>query len=459
MIPIIWSISGLDTSGGAGLAVDIKTSAVLGVHCCPLLTSVAIQDNDQVTSIQSVDAENLEQQISILKKQMPPKVIKIGLIKSKELMSLLCHELKQFVAIIILDPILETSSGYKIHTEDELQFFKDEFLQLANIVTPNLPEVEMLLGTKLNSVHDIELAAEKLLELGVEHVVIKGGHATRRRVYDYWTNGKIAHWFVTTRIPNKSVRGTGCAFASSIAAHLGSGESILKALQNTKRFLTQNIQNSASISYKKHVFNFAHRPFPAIDKIGFYPIVSDLETLKMIAKESVVTVQLRIKTRLNLDSIINEACDFARKVKLRLIINDNWQLAIKYGAYGVHLGQEDLVAADLEMIKTNGLRLGISVHNVCELERAQKLQPSYISIGPVFQSQTKDQLPPLTKSQFNKLLRQAICPVVIIGGIAIDNVYQLSGLPVSGIAVISALKSKQIGEEIHRWLAFCKCLE
>lgn len=459
MVPVIWSISGLDTSGGAGLAVDIKTCAVFGVHCCPLLTSVAIQDHDQVFSIKSVDTESLKEQINILKKQMLPQVIKIGLIKSKELMQLLCHELKQFTATIILDPILQTSSGFWVHDPGEFQFYQNNFLQLATIITPNLPEAEKLLGMKLNTLDDIELAAEKLLALGVEQVIIKGGHAKANQVYDYWTSGKVAHWFVTNRIVDKSVRGTGCAFASSLAANLARGELLLTALQNTKRFLTQSIKNSVAVCHNKQILNYCQIPFPRVDQIGFYPIVSDLTSLTEIIAQGVTTVQFRIKTDSNLEATIKQACEIARKVKLQLFINDHWELAIKFGAFGVHLGQEDLMIADLECIKKCGLRMGISVHNMRELQQAQSLQPSYIAIGPVFPSRTKNKLQPLTMHQIKILLQKATCPVVAIGGITLLNVNRLAELPFAGFALISALQTKPLGVEVKKWLAIFQKLK
>lgn len=178
-------------------------------------------------------------------------------------------------------------------------------------------------------------------------------------------------------------------------------------------------------------------------KLGLYPVVDSVEWIKRLLNVGVTTLQLRIKDPLanNLEADIKQAIMLSQRYQARLFINDYWQLAIKYGAYGVHLGQEDINFADLNRLKKAGLRLGISTHNQQELARAKQLRPSYIALSHIFPTRTK-----LMSSSPQGLisLKQQVnatpdYPTIAIGGISLARVPAVLATGVGGIAMVSAI--------------------
>jgi hydroxymethylpyrimidine kinase/phosphomethylpyrimidine kinase/thiamine-phosphate diphosphorylase len=185
--------------------------------------------------------------------------------------------------------------------------------------------------------------------------------------------------------------------------------------------------------------------------IGLYPVVDSVQWLKRLLPLGLDVIQLRLKqgTAAEIEQQIAAAVLLGRDYRLRLFINDHWQLAIKYGAYGVHLGQEDLSQADLPAIAAAGLRLGISTHGYTELLRARQLKPSYIALGHIFPTQTK-QMPSSPQGLERLKNYAALCkdiPTVAIGGINQQRVNEVLACGVSGIAVVSAITSQSEPEQ------------
>jgi thiamine-phosphate pyrophosphorylase len=190
-------------------------------------------------------------------------------------------------------------------------------------------------------------------------------------------------------------------------------------------------------------FTTEHR-FPTTEqRLGLYPVVDSLLWIERLLAAGVTTIQLRIKKLDNtqVEHAIATAIELGKCYQARLFINDYWQLAIKHGAYGVHLGQEDLESADLVAIQQAGLRLGISTHDKHELAMAKMLQPSYIALGHIFPTQTKQM--PSSPQGLVSLTRQVIdtpdYPTVAIGGINIERVPQVLATGVGSVAVVSAI--------------------
>lgn len=186
------------------------------------------------------------------------------------------------------------------------------------------------------------------------------------------------------------------------------------------------------------------RPFPAtVPRLGLYPVVDSVEWIERLLSAGVRTIQLRIKDRSSIDvePAIVAAVALSKKYAARLFINDYWQLAIDHQAYGVHLGQEDLDVADLQAIQQAGLRLGISTHDDAELERALALRPSYIALGHIFPTQTKEM--PSAPQGINELQRHLArlgeIPTVAIGGISLARAPEVLATGVGSIAVVSAI--------------------
>ncbi|WIV88134.1 thiamine phosphate synthase [Proteus appendicitidis] len=201
----------------------------------------------------------------------------------------------------------------------------------------------------------------------------------------------------------------------------------------------------------------SNTPFASTEKkLGLYPVVDSVEWIERLLKTGVTTLQLRIKDKQpdDVEQEIIEAIKLGKQYHARLFINDYWQLAIKHHAYGVHLGQEDLDIADLNAIKQSGLRLGISTHDEVELQRAKTLRPSYIALGHIFPTTTKD-MP--SKPQGLKALRHQVeqtpdFPIVAIGGISLERVPDVVATGVGSVALVSAITKAPDWQQVTRKL-------
>lgn len=197
--------------------------------------------------------------------------------------------------------------------------------------------------------------------------------------------------------------------------------------------------------------------FPPCDPLpmGLYPIVDDVEWVERLVREGVQTVQLRIKKRCDhqVERDIARAIACAKNQGTRLYINDHWRVALACGAYGVHLGQDDLDEAALRAIEAAGCRLGVSTHSASEITRACSYHPSYIAIGTVFNSPSKEMTyRPLGVENFARLRAQASCPVVAIGGITAEKAPALLRAGADGIAVISDItRAPDLTARIAHW--------
>lgn len=201
----------------------------------------------------------------------------------------------------------------------------------------------------------------------------------------------------------------------------------------------------------------SNTPFTSTEKkLGLYPVVDSVEWIERLLKTGVTTLQLRIKDKQpeDVEQEIIEAIKLGKQYHARLFINDYWQLAIKHHAYGVHLGQEDLDIADLNAIKQSGLRLGISTHDEVELQRAKILRPSYIALGHIFPTTTKE-MP--SKPQGLKALKHQVeqtpdFPTVAIGGISLERVPDVVATGVGSVALVSAITKAPDWQQVTRKL-------
>ncbi|NBM48428.1 MULTISPECIES: thiamine phosphate synthase [unclassified Proteus (in: enterobacteria)] len=201
----------------------------------------------------------------------------------------------------------------------------------------------------------------------------------------------------------------------------------------------------------------SNTPFASTEKkLGLYPVVDSIEWIERLLKTGVTTLQLRIKDKQpeDVEQEIIKAIKLGKQYHARLFINDYWQLAIKHQAYGVHLGQEDLDIADLNAIKHAGLRLGISTHDEAELQKAKALYPSYIALGHIFPTTTKE-MP--SKPQGLKALKHQVeqtpdFPTVAIGGISLERVPDVVATGVGSVALVSAITKAPDWQQVTRKL-------
>lgn len=477
--PIVWSIAGSDSSGGAGIQADVKAAAFLGAHLCTAITAVTAQSSRAFRHASFAGEESLREQILALREDFPPRALKLGILGGIEAIQCLAEHLPGLGAPVVCDPVLASSSGRLLLEEDAMQSLRERIFPLASVVTPNVPEAERLAGFVIDSPARVEEAAAALLRSGAKSVVIKGGHSKGEFCQDYWTDGKRRAWLTSERRRGVEARGTGCTFATALAVALAFGFDPLDAAVVAKAYVNQGLRTSSRIAPGPAILGGGGWPampedlpwltfepesgtrwpeFPSCgpERLGFYPIVDRLEWLERILRLGVRTAQLRIKDLRGqaLEDEIRRSILLARDHGCRLFINDYWELALKHGAYGVHLGQEDLEAADLWEISGGGLRLGLSTHCYSEVARAHSFRPSYLAIGPIFPTTLKAMAfePQGVESlrQWRGMLKY---PLVAIGGISLENAEALLQAGADSIAVVSDVtKNADPEERVRSWL-------
>ena len=232
------TIAGSDSCGGAGIQADIKTMTVNGVYAMSAVTALTAQNTTGVTSIMEATPEFLGDQLDAIFTDIFPDAVKIGMVSSKELIRVIAEKLKQYGAEqIVLDPVMVATSGAKLISDDAVEALKSELIPLASVITPNIPEAEVLSGMKITSPEAMEAAAEKIYrEFGCA-VLMKGGHQ-QNDANDYLYGDKGGTWFYGKRIDNPNTHGTGCTLSSAIAANLAKGLSLSEAVDRAKTYLS-----------------------------------------------------------------------------------------------------------------------------------------------------------------------------------------------------------------------------
>ena len=232
------TIAGSDSCGGAGIQADIKTMTVNGVYAMSAVTALTAQNTTGVTSIMEATPEFLGDQLDAIFTDIFPDAVKIGMVSSKELIRVIAEKLKQYGAKqIVLDPVMVATSGAKLISDDAVEALKSELIPLASVITPNIPEAEVLSGMKITSPEAMEAAAEKIYrEFGCA-VLMKGGHQ-QNDANDYLYGDKGGTWFYGKRIDNPNTHGTGCTLSSAIAANLAKGLCLSEAVDRAKTYLS-----------------------------------------------------------------------------------------------------------------------------------------------------------------------------------------------------------------------------
>jgi len=525
--PIIWTISGSDCSGGAGIAADIKTGHALGVEVCHLITANTVQNSTTLLSVNAVPVELLKQQVDVLFEDKKPLIIKIGLVANVEQVQWLTTTIEKLkkensLLITVYDPVGQASVGGTFNTLSLTEL--TPLLKQVDVITPNIVEAQTLAATTGNST---TLAQKIARDFAIKAVFVKGGHSdnsndcidlccyqlnTIKQDNQDKTLQNIRYQLSSPRLASHYSHGGGCTFASALAAFLAQGYLLRDAFTLSKAFINQGLAATVPLSsinghqyygaFEQLSWPHKSQDFPQVcdelslqyqhlpsfndltlggEKLGLYPVIDSLYWLERLLPLGLNIIQLRVKdlAQDELEQVIITAVALAKNYNTRLFINDYWQLAIKHGAYGVHIGQEDLADADLARIQQAGLRLGISTHGCYELLLAQQLRPSYIAIGAIFPTKTKDmtgQIQGIENLKQLLALRQqnpkvstlkggkdvserqekiAYIPIVAIGGINLKRAPQVLATGVDSIAVVTAItEAKNPEEAVAQLVAF-----
>ena len=223
-------IAGSDSSGGAGIQADIKTVTSLGSYAMTAITAVTVQNTQGVKSIISISADEIKNQIIYSAKDIKPDAIKIGMLYSSEVVKKVILSLDNIkVKKIILDPVMVSKGGTRLIDNEAIQTLKKKLIKKVSLITPNIPEAEILTGVKIHNKNDMILAANQLINLGAKNVLIKGGHLKSRNLQDILLNKSTLKVFNSLRHNTKNTHGTGCTLSSAITTFFSCGKSIKKA--------------------------------------------------------------------------------------------------------------------------------------------------------------------------------------------------------------------------------------
>ena len=232
------TIAGSDSSGGAGIQADIKAMTVNGVFAMSAITALTAQNTTGVTGIMEVTPEFLALQIDAVFTDIPPDAVKIGMVASSPLIRVIASKLRQYGARnVVVDPVMVATSGANLISDDAIGTLTSELLPLATVITPNIPETEVLAARPVKTPDDMEAAARTIGEKYGCAVLCKGGHQLNDANDLLWSNGGT-RWFNGRRIDNPNTHGTGCTLSSAIAANLAKGATLDEAVARAKDYLS-----------------------------------------------------------------------------------------------------------------------------------------------------------------------------------------------------------------------------
>ena len=232
------TIAGSDSSGGAGIQADIKTMTANGVFAMSAVTALTAQNTTGVTGIMEVSPEFLKEQIDCIFTDIRPDAVKIGMVSSAELIRAIAEKLKEYQAEnIVVDPVMVATSGAKLISDDAIGTLKEALLPMADILTPNIPEAEVLSGMEVKTEEDMVKAAEKISRTYHCAVLLKGGHQLND-ANDLLCRGEEHRWFYGKRIDNPNTHGTGCTLSSAIASNLAKGFDMETAVERAKAYIS-----------------------------------------------------------------------------------------------------------------------------------------------------------------------------------------------------------------------------
>ncbi len=242
------TIAGSDSSGGAGIQADLKTFQALGVYGMSAVTAVTAQDTRNVYAVQEIDPRLVYDQIMCLFDDICIDAVKIGMVSGVDLIQAVAGALRQVRRPpVVLDPVMLSKSGYPLLKENARQALVTELFPLADVVTPNIDEAEILAGSTIATPEQMETAAAKIIPSGAAAVVIKGGHLAGDQAVDILYDGRTFQHLTASRLKTATPHGTGCTFSAAIAACLAKGIPFFEAVRQAKHYVTGAIAHALPI--------------------------------------------------------------------------------------------------------------------------------------------------------------------------------------------------------------------
>ena len=254
-------IAGSDSSGGAGIQADIKTITSLGSYAMTAVTAVTSQNTTGVKSIVGINSKEIAKQILFTCRDIRPDAIKIGMLHSESVVKSVINSLKLIrVSKIILDPVMVSKSGIQLINNKAINILKKQLIKKVSLITPNIPEAEVLTDLKIKNTQDMIQAAQVLLSMGAKNVLIKGGHLQSKIVKDIFINKKEIKFFSNKKIKTKNTHGTGCTLSSAITTFFSCGKLLKKSCDLGIKYVNQSIRSNPN-------FGKGHGPINQLNSI------------------------------------------------------------------------------------------------------------------------------------------------------------------------------------------------
>jgi phosphomethylpyrimidine kinase len=251
------TIAGSDSSGGAGIQADLKTMTLNGVFAMSAITALTAQNTMGVTDIVEVESDFLKAQLDAVFEDIYPDAVKIGMVSDKKLIETIAEKLIEYDAKnIVLDPVMVATSGSKLLKDDAIGALKERLIPLAELITPNIPEAEILSGLKIKDDKDMQKSAKVIADNFDVNVLLKGGHAIND-ANDFLLVDGNSIWIKGDRIDNKNTHGTGCTLSSAIAANLAKNKSIEEAIRLSKKYLEGALKDGLDLGKGSGPMNHA----------------------------------------------------------------------------------------------------------------------------------------------------------------------------------------------------------
>ena len=241
-------IAGSDSSGGAGIQADIKTITSLGGYAMTAITAVTAQNTTGVKSIVPIGPKEISNQIDFSAADIKPNSIKIGMLHSKQVIQAVIKSLNKIkTKKVVLDPVMVAKGGTKLINDSAIAYIKNKLMKNIFLITPNIPEAEILTKTKINSTQDMVEAGKILINIGAQNVLIKGGHLNSKQINDILLNKKIIKVFRSKKYSSKNTHGTGCTLSAAIATYLSCGKDLIKSCELGIKYVNEAIKSNLNL--------------------------------------------------------------------------------------------------------------------------------------------------------------------------------------------------------------------
>jgi len=235
-------IAGSDSSGGAGIQADIKTVTALGSYAMTAITAITSQNTTGVKSIVPINSQDILNQIIFTSKDIKPDAIKIGMLHSSKVINSVINALNKIkISKIILDPVMIAKSGARLIDNKAIDILKNKLIKKVSLITPNIPEAEVLTNTKINSTDDMIYAANILLNQGAKNILVKGGHLNTTLMQDIFVNKSEIIIFKNKKITTKNTHGTGCTLSSAITTFYSCGKTLKRSCELGVKYVNHAI--------------------------------------------------------------------------------------------------------------------------------------------------------------------------------------------------------------------------